>query len=180
MAFLLKDQHRVQGTTGKQAVVDQWIRVSVPAVALPASTTGQVFRVKGGRVLVKLLLAEVTTVIQSQATTFKFSSKALDSASAAIGTAVDLTATVDLNAKEVGALHVVEGDGSAGILSNAGAAYIGSQGGTFILPQGEVYATTVATSTGKLKYDLWYQPLDPGAYVEPVAFTAAGILPVAI
>ncbi len=181
MALLVKNQ---SPNGSKAATVDQWIQVtqataSGAGIALPASTTGQVFRVKGGRVLVKLLLGEVTTIIQAQATTFKFSSKKLDTASAAVGTAVDLCATLDLNAREVGGLIVVEGDGTAAVGSNAGAAYIGSQGGTFILPQGEVYATTVATSTGAIKYDMWYQPLDAGAYVEPAALTG-GLLTAAI
>jgi hypothetical protein len=180
MAFLVKNVKRVQGSSTPVSVIDQNIKVSVPAVALPATTTGQLFRVKGGRVLVKAIVGEVTTIIQTQACNLKVSSKALSNASAAVGTAVDIAANVDITAREVGGFAFVEGDGTALVLSNAGGAFIGPNSGYFVAPQGEIYLTTSATNTGAMKWDLWYQPLDAGAYVEPVPFTAAGILQAAI
>jgi hypothetical protein len=182
MAFLIKNQQPRQNTSASKqgyATVDQWIQVTQPAVALPATTTGQIFRVKGGRVLVKSLVGEVTTVIQTQADNLKVTSKKLDSASVAVGTAKDIAADVNITALEVGSLYFVEGDGTAGVLSTAGGAYIGPNSGMWIAPQGEIYLTTSATNTGAMKWDIWYQPLDPGAYVEPAALTA-GILTAAI
>lgn len=187
MALLIKDSRRPTATsTGNQpAILDQWIRVTqaTPAgagVALPASTTGQLFRVYGGRVVVKALVGTVTTVIQTQTDNLKVSSKALDTASAAVGTAVDVAANVDVTAREVGGMYFVEGDGTAGVLSNAGAAFIGPNSGSWVAPQGEIYLTASATNTGAMKWDLWYQPLDPGAYVVPAQLTGAGILQAAI
>jgi hypothetical protein len=171
MAYLVKQSKPKVG----QPVLDQAIQVSCPARTIPATTTDQIFRVKGGRVLVKALVGEVTTVIQTQADNMKVSSKKLDAASAAVGTAVDIAANVDITAREVGGMYFVEGDGTAGVLSNAGAAYVGTNSGQFIVPQGEIYLTTSATNTGAMKWDLWYQPLDPGAFVEPVVTATAAI-----
>jgi hypothetical protein len=171
MALLLKQTARPQGSQSQPAIVDQWIKVSQPAVALPASTTGQIFRVQGGRVLVKALVGEVTTLIQTQACNMKVSSKKLTDAAAAVGTAVDVAANVDVTAREVGGLYFVEGDGTAGVLSNAGAAFVGTNSGNWVAPQGEIYVTTSATNTGAMKWDIWYQPLDPGARVVPATLT---------
>lgn len=185
MAFLLKDTKRPTGSSGRQATVDQWIQVTQATsagagIALPATTTGQLFRVKGGRVVVKALLGEVTTVIQTQADNLKVSSKKLDNASAAVGTAVDIAANLDVTAIEVGGMLFVEGDGTALVKSTAGGALIGPNSGMWIAAQGEIYLTTSATNTGAVKWDLWYQPLDSGAFVEAVPLTAAGILQAAI
>lgn len=153
-----------------QPVLQQLIQVSRPTATITQNTaTEMLFRVRGGRVLVHLLIGEVTTIIQSQATTLKLTHKKLSDASAAVGTAVDVCATVDGNAKEVGSLYVPLGSGAAAIWSNAGCA-LGTLGRIpFILPQGELYGTAGANSSGALKWDIWYQPLDAGAFIEPSA-----------
>jgi hypothetical protein len=177
MAFLVKNSTRRTGGVTRQTdnILDQYIHVSCPSRTVPATTTDQIFRVKGGRVLVKALVGEVTTAIQNQADNLKVSSKKLDAASAAVGTAVDVSANVDIANRELGGLYFVEGDGTAGVLSNAGAAFIGTNSGQWIAPQGEIYLTTSATNTGAMKWDLWYLPLDPGAYVEAVSVATAAI-----
>lgn len=177
MAFLIKNTVRSAQSASRQgaAVVDQETQVSCPSRTIPATTTDQIFRVKGGRVLVKRLVGEVTTLIQTQADNMKVSSKALSAAGVAIGTAVDVAANVDITAREVGGMYFVEGDGTAGVLSNAGAAFVGPNSGAWIAPQGEIYLTTSATNTGAMKWDLWYQPIDPGAYVEAVTVATAAI-----
>jgi hypothetical protein len=179
MALFIKDIKRPQGSSGRQATIDQWIQISQPAVALPATTTGQLFRVRGGRVLVRGLLGEVTTLIQTQACNTKVSSKKLDNSSVAVGTAVDVASNLDITAIEVGGFLWVEGDGTALVKATAGASLIGANSGMWIAPQGEIYITTAATNTGAIKWDLWYQPLDTGAFVEAATLTA-GILTAAI
>lgn len=173
MAFLAKNMHRPNASTSQPVILEQWVKVSQPAVALPATTTGQLFRVKGGRVWVKALIGQVTTIIQAQACNIKVSSKALDSASAAIGTAVDIASNVDINALEVGGMVFTEGDGTAAVKSNAGGALAGANSGIWTAAQGEIYITTSATNTGAMKWDLWYMPIDPGAYVEAATLTTA-------
>jgi hypothetical protein len=179
MAFMLKNRSttNLTGANSRQgfATVAQAIHVQCPSRTLPATTTDQLFRVRGGRVLVWQLVGEVTTAIQNQANNLKVSSKKLDASSAAVGTAVDVAANVDVANRELGGLYFVEGDGTAGVLSNAGAAFIGPNSGSWIAPQGEIYITTSATNTGATKWDLWYQPLDEGAYVDPVVTATAAI-----
>lgn len=169
MAFLIKNNNvpRTPSSTGSgTGVVDQFIHVQRAAATIPATTTDIIFRVFGGRVLVKMLVGEVTTVIQTQADNMKVSSKRLTNAGVASGTAVDIAANVDITGKEVGSSYFVEGDGTAGVLSNAGGALIGANSGNWIAPQGEIYLTTSATNTGAMKWDIWYLPLDEGAYVK--------------
>jgi hypothetical protein len=178
MAFMAKNRtFRNTGSAAGQgfSYLEQLIKVSTPTRTVPATTTDQIFRVKGGRVKVKALVGEVTTAIQAQADNMKVSSKRLDANSAAVGTAVDIAANVDINGKEVGSSYFVEGDGTAGVLSNAGGAFIGTNSGEWIAPQGEIYLTTSATNTGAMKWDLWYVPLDDGAFVEPVLTATAAI-----
>lgn len=177
MAFLVKNSIRRSGGVTRQSdnILDQNIHVACPSRTIPATTTDQIFRVKGGRVLVRRLVGEVTTAIQNQVDNMKVSSKALSAASVAIGTAVDVASNVDVANRELGGLYFVEGDGTAGVLSNAGAAFIGPNSGEWIAPQGEIYVTTSATNTGAMKWDIWYLPLDPGAYVEAVSTATVAI-----
>lgn len=178
MALLIKNVPQstpASSSRGGRAVLDQFIHVNTAARTLPAGTTDQIFRVKGGRVLVKLLLGEVTTICSGTATNLKVSSKKLDAASAAVGTAVDVATNVAVTSKEVGASYVAEGDGTAGVVTNAGASLPASGVGMWIAPQGEIYLTTDATNTGAFKWDIWYLPLDEGAYVESVVAATVAI-----
>lgn len=179
MAFMLKNAHRPQAANAQQAtILEQWTKVTRDndagtGVALPASTTGQLFRVYGGKVIVRALIGTVTTIIQNSDPVMKVSSKQLDNSSVAVGTAVDVASTVDFNSLEVGGTLFVEGDGTALVKANAGAVFIGTNSGLWVAPQGEIYLTTGATKTGKMIWDLWYQPLDSGAYVLPATLTTS-------
>jgi hypothetical protein len=176
MAFLVKRQHRQSSSSAAAqslATVDQFIQVSTAARTLPATTTDQIFRVYGGRIILRALIGQVTTICSATATNLKVSSKALSNAAAAVGTAVDLAANLAIANAEVGALWSVEGDGTALVGGTAGAA-VGVVG-LCILPQGEIYLTTSATNTGAAKWDIYYQPLDAGAYVESVVAATAAI-----
>lgn len=186
MAFQIKDIKRPTGSSGRQAVLSQYIQVRQASstgggIALPASTTGQLFRVKGGRVLVRGIVGTVQgTAIQGTDPVLTVLSKQLDAASAAVGTAVTIATTVDVSSLEIGGSIVVPGTGGALVKANAGAAVAAA--GVFadmILPQGEVYLNTTATKTGLVYWDMWYQPLDSGAFVEPATLTG-GLLTVAI
>ena len=179
MAFLVKNINKgrsVASNSADQGILSQWIQVTRPAAATNVNATPEMcFRVFGGRVLVHRLVMEVTTAIGAAATTHKWSAKALSNASVAIGTAVDITAaSASLTGREVGATLTAIGTGGAGIINNAGAAITTAGQNEFVVPQGEIYSTTAgADTTGAVKYDIWYQPLDAGAYVVAVpALTA--------
>ena len=178
MAFVIKNSNvaRPTGWDGNgQTCLSQWTKVSRPALALPATTTEQLFRVYGGRILVKLLLGEVTTVIEGTDPVLKVSVSSLTDASALQGTAYDIASTLDLSSDEVGTLYSVEGDGTAIISGNQVSGSVEAFGTGFVMKQGQIYITTGATKTGAIKWDLWYQPLDSGAYVRAITAATAAI-----
>ena len=151
--------HRLRTSPLNTDLVRQWTHVAKTSATVPASTTQNIFTVTGGRVIVHLLLGEVTTIIQAQADNLKVTS------ASTVGTAVDLASNLDINAKEAGTLLLVEGDGTALVGANAGAALSGVGAMAMIIPVGSIRIETSATNTGATKWDLWYEPLDPGATV---------------
>jgi len=141
------------------ASVQLGFRVDKTSATLPASGNQTIFTVSGGRVLMNLLFGEVTTIIQAQANNLKVTSVPTT------GTAVDLAANLDVNAKEAGCLLLVEGDGTALVGANAGAALNAIGAGQMIIPAGIIRITTSATNTGATKWTCYYVPLDEGASV---------------
>lgn len=134
-------------------------RTDKASATLPATTNQTIFTVAGGRVLVTLLFGEVTTIVQAQACNLKVTS------ASTVGTAVDLASNLDINGKEAGTLFLVEGDGTALVGANAGAALSGVGLPAMIIPTGVIRITTSATNTGATKWTCWWVPLDDGATV---------------
>lgn len=134
-------------------------RVDKSAATLPATTTQNLFTIAGGRVLVRLLFGEVTTIVQNQACNFKVTSVPTT------GTAVDLASNLDIANDEAGCLYLVEGDGTALVGANAGAALSGIGLSGVIVPAGVIRCETSATNTGATKWTLFYVPIDEGATV---------------
>ena len=143
------------------------------AKTLPASTTGHIFTVAGGRVIVTSLTGVVSTVIQSQATTLSVgNTPAGGSASTA-----SFCATLDLTGKAAGtSLAVPQAKATALLASGADGTFLwnttsGGQGvpftsgGLLIVPAGTIDVTTVATSTGAITWSVTYVPYDAGATV---------------
>lgn len=139
--------------------VGMGFRVDKASATLPATTTQTIFTITGGRVLINLLLGEVTTVVQAQACNLKVT------AAPTVGTAVDLASNLDINADEAGCLYLVEGDGTALVGANAGAAMSGIGKNGIIVNTGVIRIETSATNTGATKWACWYVPLDEGASV---------------
>ena len=135
------------------------IAVSRAAAALPQSTQTAMFTVSGGRVLITYFVMQVTTVIQSQATTVQFI------ATPTAGTAVNLTnSTGDINGKEVGAsVTFATTLGGTAVVNNAGANVLAAP--VFMMNPGTLDLKTAASSTGAVKLDLTYIPLDTSASV---------------
>jgi hypothetical protein len=93
MAFIAKN---VRNRRPGRPVLSQWLHVARTTALVPqsgGSATDIIFRVFGGRVLVHLLIGEVTTVISGTDPVLKVSSKKLDGTPAAVGTAVDVAST---------------------------------------------------------------------------------------
>ena len=159
MAFMIKNKRQGKTSDPYYNIVDQWIRVSKAAATLPASTAQTIFNIDNGNVLVKLLYGEVTTVVQSQACNLTVETVP------DTGPAVVLASALDINADEAGMLYLVEGDGTALVGANAGAALSGIGAGAFIVPPGTITITTSATNTGATKWDIFYIPLEDNAVV---------------
>ena len=171
MALLIKNTNvpRAAGVTGTgYAAVRQWIHIARAAAVLPASTTEWFFQVQGGRVALGLLLGESTVVLTSTDPGLSFNSTKLNAAgTATVGTTTVLATTVNLASLEVGGLAVSQNAGTALVKANAGGYVNLAISDSFaVVPNGEIYATTTGTNTtGQMKWDLWYMPLDEGAFV---------------
>lgn len=135
------------------------LHVIKAAATLPQTATQHLFVVAGGRVLINLLFGEVTTIIQSTDPVLKITS------TPTTGSAVDVGATVDASSLEAGGFLVCEGDGTALIKGNAGAGLPGTGQGKWICPIGYIDLISGANKTGATKWDLYYIPIDDGAYV---------------
>lgn len=148
-------------------LIDAGILVSRPSTATGNTPLGSVnlFTVSGGRVLLRAMVGEVTTIIQAQATTVKFTM------TPTTGSAIDLSgSTTDLTGLEIGGRVTLGNPPAAAtqvIKTNAG--YTNLQNAFSVLPIGNLSVTYGATSTGAIKYDLIYVPLDIGAQVVAVA-----------
>ena len=116
MAFLIKNARQASTGTNNpgQAVIAQWTHVSRPALALPQSARHQIFLVKGGRILVHALIAEVTTVIEGTDPVSTVEAYRLnDAMDTVIGTTYVVASSLDMSSDEVGTMYGVEGDGTA-------------------------------------------------------------------
>lgn len=139
------------------------IKVDKATAALPQTTASTLFTVSGGRVIMTGLLGEVTTVIQTQANATKLKSVPTT------GTTVDLCATKDITALEVGGFLSLIPDLDASPFSvalnqqNAGASVLNAVG--IILPIGTLKLDCAASNTGSVKWSILYVPFDDGASV---------------
>jgi hypothetical protein len=120
--------------------------------------TQHLFAVSGGRVAVKSLVGEVTTIIQVQATTAKIT------ATPTTGSAVDLCANSDITGKEAGSLFSIAGLAATALIINlAGASQI--QHSPVVVAIGYIDLILGAASTGYIKWQIRYMPIDPGARI---------------
>lgn len=135
------------------------IAVSRATATLPATALGSIFTISGGRVLVKYLVGEVTTIIQAQACTVKVTH------TPTTGSAVDWSAaSASISGLEVGGkLGLPAAAATALVTGNAGGILTGLA--QWVATIGTIGITTSATNTGSVKWDLIYVPLDIGAQV---------------
>jgi hypothetical protein len=148
----------IQGPQLRQLVFGT--KITRAAAALPQSTTGHLFTVTGGRVIITAFMGKVTTAIQAQATTLQLT------ATPTSGTAVNLNLVTasDVNAKEIGASVSLDIPANKLLITNAGSNQLGPLTPVMV-STGTIDLTTVASSTGQMQWDLFYLPLDDGAAV---------------
>lgn len=143
------------------------------AKTLPATGSGDIFTVSGGRVIITSLTGVVSTAIQAQATTLSVGNRPTGGSSAV----ATLCATADLNGKPVGtslavplakasALLVSGADGTLVWNGSSGAQGVAfTAGGLALVAAGTIQVTTGATSTGAITWSVTYVPYDAGATV---------------
>lgn len=142
------------------------------AKALPATATGHLFTVAGGRVIVTSLTGVVSTVIQAQACTISVgntptggsgSNASIATASSSVsGVAVGATFAVPPYSSGAAALVF---SGANGILPTADLGISLDDGGLYLVPAGTIDWTTSATNTGAVTWTVTYVPYDAGATV---------------
>lgn len=136
------------------------IKVERAAAALPQTTTGNLFQITGGRIVLTTFVGEVTTAIQAQANNLT-----LNYQNAAIGGAgLSLAAAVDSNGAAVGTLFSITGT----FATAAALAIAAVQPNELILSAGLIRLTAAASNTGAMKWALTYIPFDDGATVAAV------------
>jgi hypothetical protein len=135
------------------------VKVTGGAKTLPATTTGSIFTVTGGRVLVTNITGVVTTAIQAQANATKL--VATPSGNGAVN---DLSTTVDVNGLALGGLLSPTGLAGDALVKSTGGGISGLRNPIIVTP-GAIGVNTAATNTGAVTWTLTYVPLDNGATV---------------
>ena len=134
------------------------VHVARATSTLPQNATLHLFTITGS-VCVNLMVGRVTVAIQSSDPVAKITS------TPGTGTAVDVASTTTLASLEIGGWIGVSGDGTGLVVNNHGASLLGAKPGYFFADTGTIDLITTASKTGSVKWDLWYTPLDDGAYI---------------
>lgn len=142
------------------------IKIDEPAAVLPATATGNIFTVAGGRVLITGLIGQCTTVCSGVATTLSIGL----APTAGTANATGLTTATAITSKEVGTLVSLPLTAGGGLVvgANAGAAGQLASHAPYVVEPGSITITTNATNTGAFSWSLAYIMLDDGATVTPV------------
>ena len=155
----------LQGYENRQLLLGA--QVTKGPVTLPATTTGTLFTVTGGAVLVTSLIGLVTTAVQSSDPVLTLGT----APSAGTLEVAGIASTTVLTSAEVGTWVTVGQSAGlpAALVVMATAAKAGNAvfigGATFVVSAGTITWSTGATKTGAFKWYLTYVPLDTGAYV---------------
>jgi hypothetical protein len=137
------------------------VHVSKAAATVPQGTTQDLFLVSGGDVLVTLLYGKVGTILGATANDL-----AIWVDPTATGTTYIIASAVEGNALQANSFMVVEGDGTALMITGlAGAGPIISGTGRFVCPTGTIQLKCVGSTTGTTAWELFYVPLTDGATV---------------
>lgn len=143
------------------------------AKTLPATTTGHLFTVAGGRVIVTSITGTVSTVVQAQACTVSLGntptggSAATASIAAASASVSGLAVGASFGAPAFssGSPAALAFTGASGVLPSADLGVRLDLGGICLVPAGTIDWTTSATNTGAVVWSVTYIPYDAGASV---------------
>lgn len=136
-------------------------RVEKAQGATVATGETSLFTITGGRVLLTQIVGEVTTVIQTQATSVKIVYDPDSTVTA--GADTDLCAVLDISADVVGLLYGITGTVADAMIEGLGRVL--AQHTPHVLSEGAIHQNSSAASSGGIKWTMWYVPLDDGAVV---------------
>ncbi len=141
------------------------VKLDEPAAVLPATTTGNIFTVTGGRIVITSLVGQCTTVCSATATTLSIGLTPTTGTAQNAGLA---TATA-VTSSEVGTLVAVAAAAIGGSVpalvvgAKAGQAVNAPHGIGYVVQPGTITITTNATNTGAFSWTMTYVPYDDGA-----------------
>lgn len=146
-----------QSTRNRVADIHFGLRVDRATATLPQTTAAAIFNIIGGRVAMTAILGEVTTVLGA------VGNMSLES-NPTVGTAAALCAVVAAGTFEAGTLLSIDGTLATAMLGvDAGGTAMQSK--PVALNVGTLDLRLSGSSTGSIKWSIWYVPLDDGAYV---------------
>lgn len=148
------------------------VLVSGAAKALPATATGDIFTVAGGRVLLTSLVGVVGTALGATVTTLSVGVHPTGGASAntalcTAGTVTSLASGTQVALPQAVTSALVVG-GASGVVaggSSGGTGVVIENGGIAIVSAGTINITTSATDTGTITWTVTYIPYDVGASI---------------
>jgi hypothetical protein len=142
-------------------------QVTGGADTLPASTSGDIFTITGGRIIITSLIGKVTTAIQNQACTLSIGNKpsggSAQATSLCTATAITNLAVGTFVALKLYATDSLLVSANPGVLSPSELSAI--TGGTALVDAGTIDITTSATNTGAITWSLTFIPYDSGVTV---------------
>lgn len=140
-------------------IADTVLGMRVDRAASTMTNGLDLFTVTGGNVLVTLIVGEVVTLMDTEATNFHLQSNPT------VGTTNAMSADLDLTAAEIGALLTIDGTAATATQKGSSGAVRGQATPVVVAPGAiEAYMDNDA-NTGTIKWSVWYVPLETGAYV---------------
>jgi hypothetical protein len=135
------------------------IRVSRVKANLPQSTAAAIFTVSGGKVLISDIIGEIeTTAIAAGANNMKLISNPTT------GADVDLCAVVDIDADAVGTMYHITGTLTDAMVATTSGSFA-TQSTVIAVAPGTIDLSCSSSKTGKIKWTLFYIPIDAAAKV---------------
>ncbi len=136
------------------------VKVEKTATALPAGTSGNLFTIAGGRVLMTGIIGECTVAVGGANNV-----KLIANPTVATAADTDLCAVADLNTCDVGDLVTITGTASDAIVAaHAGGVGMLDRKG-IVMQEGTLDVNTSQNTAGTFSWTLFYIPIDDGAYI---------------
>ena len=139
------------------------IQVDRATAVVPQSTNHALFTIAGGTVIMTAILGEVTVTFGAAACNIKLTSypTVTTAADTDISTAVDLgtgCAVGDM-------ISITGAPGDNTLVSHKGSVQIMNYKGVVLQEGGLHLDCSTSVATAKIKWSMWYTPLEKGAYV---------------